>query len=80
MLAYIVAGLVMGALAWQLKHDAGDPRPSTQMIVGVGGAIVGGVATNLATGNAVMHMGVWGFAAAVLVAVIALAVLQIRVG
>lgn len=80
MLAYIVVGLILGAAAWQLKHDAGDPRPSTQMLVGVVGGIVGGLSLNLLQSKAVMDMDVWGFVGAVVIAVVLLGLLQARVG
>lgn len=80
MLAYIVVGLIMGAVAWQLKHDTGDPRPSTQMLVGVVGALLGGVSFNLVQGLDLMAMDPWGFAAAGVIALILLGLLQARVG
>lgn len=80
MLAYIVVGLILGALAWQLKHEAGDPRPATQMLFGVVGALVGGLGFNLIQDRALMDMDLWGFLAAALVAAIVLALLQARVG
>ncbi|RYE80034.1 MAG: GlsB/YeaQ/YmgE family stress response membrane protein [Myxococcales bacterium] len=80
MLAYIVVGLIMGAVAWQLKHDTGDPKPSTQMLVGVVGAVLGGVSVNLVRSLEIMAMDPWGFAAAALVALIVLGLLQAKVG
>ena len=80
MLAYIVAGLIMGVLAWYLKHEPGDPRMATQMMVGVVGAVVGGVGMNLLLGEDLMAVGVWGFTGAVVVALVVLGLLQARVG
>ena len=76
----MVAGLIVGALAWHLKHDAGDPRPASQMIFGVVGAVVGGVGMNLVLGEDVMAVDPWGFAGAAIVALIVLALLQANVG
>ena len=80
MLAYIVAGLIMGMLAWYLKHEPGDPRMATQMMVGVVGAVVGGVGLNLLLGEDLMAVDVWGFTGAVVVALVVLGLLQARVG
>lgn len=80
MLAYIVAGLIMGVLAWYLKHEPGDPRMATVMMVGVVGAVVGGVGLNLLLGEDLMAVDVWGFTAAVVVALVVLGLLQARVG
>jgi uncharacterized membrane protein YeaQ/YmgE (transglycosylase-associated protein family) len=76
----MVAGLIVGALAWYLKHDAGDPRPASQMIFGVVGAVVGGVGMNLLLDEDVMAVDPWGFAGAAVVALIVLALLQANVG
>jgi uncharacterized membrane protein YeaQ/YmgE (transglycosylase-associated protein family) len=80
MLAYIVAGLIMGTLAWYLKHEPGDPKMATQMIFGVVGAVVGGVGLNLILGEDLMAVDPWGFAGAALVALIVLGLLQANVG
>lgn len=80
MLAYIVVGLIMGAVAWQLKHEPGDPKPSTQMLVGVVGALLGGVSFNLLQDRGLMVMDPWGFAAAAVVSLILLGLLQAKVG
>jgi uncharacterized membrane protein YeaQ/YmgE (transglycosylase-associated protein family) len=80
MLAYMVAGLIVGALAWYLKHEPGDPRPATQLIVGVSGAVAGGVGLNLLLGEDLMAVDPWGFAGAAVVALVALALLQADVG
>jgi uncharacterized membrane protein YeaQ/YmgE (transglycosylase-associated protein family) len=80
MLAYIVAGLVMGVLAWYLKHEPGDPRMATQMIFGVVGAVVGGVGLNLLLSEDMMAVEPWGFAGAAIVALVVLGLLQANVG
>ncbi len=80
MLAYIVAGLIVGTLAWYLKHEPGDPRMATQMLFGVAGAVVGGVGMNLFLGDDLMDVNPWGFAGAAIVALIVLGLLQANVG
>ncbi len=70
----------MGALAWFLKHESGDPRLATQLIIGAAGAVLGGVAMNLFLSEGVMALNAWGFASAAVVALIVLALLQARVG
>jgi uncharacterized membrane protein YeaQ/YmgE (transglycosylase-associated protein family) len=80
MLAYIVVGLIMGAVAWQLKHESGDPRPATQMLVGVGGALLGGLVFNLLLDKGLMAMDPWGFVSAVVMALVLLGLLQAKVG
>lgn len=79
MLAYILLGLILGGLAWQLKHEPGDPRPASQFIFGVVGSVAGGVVVNLAKGLDMMAMPALGFAVAAAVAVVVLVVLQVAV-
>lgn len=50
------------------------------MMVGVVGAVVGGVGLNLLLGEDLMAVDVWGFTAAVVVALVVLGLLQARVG
>ena len=76
----MVGGLIVGALAWYLKHEDGDPRPASQMIFGVVGAVVGGVGMNLLLGEDAMAVDPWGFAGAAVVALIVLGLLQANVG
>jgi uncharacterized membrane protein YeaQ/YmgE (transglycosylase-associated protein family) len=53
---------------------------ATQMMVGVVGAVVGGVGMNLLLGEDLMAVDMWGFTGAVVVAVVVLGLLQARVG
>lgn len=80
MLAYIVAGLIVGCLAWYLKHESGSLGLGSQLLFGAVAAAVGGVGMNLVTGADLMALSPWGFAGAAVLALVVLGLLQAGVG
>jgi uncharacterized membrane protein YeaQ/YmgE (transglycosylase-associated protein family) len=78
--AYLVAGLIVGGLAWVLTRRSGIAGIVLPLAVGVIGAGVGGTVANVAHGAGVRHVDAFGFTTAVLVAVLALAWVQVRWG
>ncbi len=81
MLAYIVVGMILGWLAWQLKHGKGFGRLINLMIFGIVGAVVGGVGMNLLIFNKnIFAVEAWSFAAAAVVALVVLGLVQAGVG
>ncbi|HNI70128.1 MAG TPA: hypothetical protein PKX56_06060 [Marmoricola sp.] len=81
MLAYIVVGMILGWLAWQLKHGKGLGRLINLMIFGIVGAVVGGVGMNLLIFNKnIFAVEAWSFAAAAVVALVVLGLVQAGVG
>ena len=79
MVAYLVAGVIMGGLAWLLRHGAGYPRLLTLVVFGLIGSAIGGLGWNLLQDKDVDHLDGTGFTAAVLVALVLLAGIDVRV-
>lgn len=80
MIAFIIAGLIIGALAWQLRHDEDTPGLVAQLLFGVVGGVVGGVGADVVHGEDPMHVDAFSFTAAVIVALIVLGCVQGGVG
>lgn len=79
MFAYLVAGLIVGALVWFVRHGSGYPRLLTMLVFGLAGAAIGGLASNLVQDEALDHIDAVGFTAAVLAALVLLVGVQVRV-
>jgi hypothetical protein len=79
MFAYLVAGVIVGALAWLLRHGPTYPRLLTLLVFGLAGGAIGGLASNLATGESIDHIDGIGYAAAALVALVLVVGVQVRV-
>jgi len=80
MFAYLVAGLIVGGLAWVLKHGPGALGLASPLVVGTLAGGVGGVFANLIQGENFEHVDALGFTAAVLIALLALAWTHVRGG
>lgn len=72
MLAYLVAGAIVGGLVWFVRHGPGFPKPATLVVFG----LVGGLGANIVQDEAVDHIDATGFTAAVLVALVLLVGVQ----
>ena len=79
MFAYLVAGVIMGGLAWLVRHGPGFPRLPTLVVFGLIGSAIGGLGWNLLQDENVDHLDGTGFTAAVLVAVVLLVGVHVRV-
>lgn len=77
--AYLVAGAIMGGLAWLVRHGPGYPRPLTLVFFGLAGGAIGGLGWNLLQDESIDHLDGIGFTAAVLVALVLLVGVQVRV-
>jgi uncharacterized membrane protein YeaQ/YmgE (transglycosylase-associated protein family) len=82
MLAYIVVGIILGWLAWQLKHGKGIDRLINLMIFGIVGSVIGGVGMDLFIRNdlGTIKPSAWGFTAAAIVSLVVLGLVQSGVG
>lgn len=78
MLAFLVAGVILGVLARVLRHGPGDPGPLTAVAVGVVGALVGAAGMNLVLGDGLLELTGWSFTAACIVPFVLLGLLEGR--
>ncbi len=78
MFAYLVAGLIVGALTWFLRHQPGDPPFWVRLVVGVVAGGIGGLVLNVLRGDDFVAVDAWGFAAAAIAAAAALAFVLVR--
>ena len=79
LLAYLVAGLIVGGLVRAVRQRPGYPRLLTLMVFGLVGSAVGGLGWNVIQGESVDHLDGVGFTAAVLVALVLLVGVDVRV-
>lgn len=79
MIAYLVAGVIVGGLVWQFRHGPGYPKLGTLLVFGLVGSAIGGLASNLIQGESVDHLDALGFTAAVLVALVLLVGVDVRI-
>jgi hypothetical protein len=79
LLAYLVAGLVVGGLVWSVRHGPGYPRVPTLLVFGLAGGAIGGLGSNVVGGDSIDHLDGTGFTAAVLVALVLLVGVDVRV-
>lgn len=76
MIGFIVAGLVIGALARLFKRGRQDLSLLMTLVLGLVGSVIGGVvASLLGTGN-IMELNVLGFVFAVIAAVLLIGVAE----
>lgn len=80
MVAFLVAGVILGALARFLWRGEGDPGAALTLLAGVVGAVVGGVGMNLVLDDPAMSVGAWSFTAACILPLVLLGMLEGGVG
>lgn len=80
MFAYLVAGLIVGGLAWVLTRPPGLPGLAVPLVAGTIAGGLGGSLANLVHDARLLEVDAFGFTAAVLVAVLALAWIHVRWG
>ena len=80
MLAFLVAGVVLGVLARFLWRGPDRPGPALTLAVGVVGAAVGGVGLNLVLDEGWLAVNAWSFTAACLLPMVLLGLLEGGVG
>lgn len=79
-IAFLVAGVILGVLARVLNSQPGAPPLVLTVVVGVVGALVGGVGINLVLSNDAGDLNGWSFTLACVLAFVLLGLLEGRVG
>lgn len=80
MIGFLVAGLVIGALARLFKRGRQDLSLLMTLLLGVVGSVIGGVVANLLGTGDIMELNVIGFVVAVIAAVALIGVFESRAG
>ena len=81
MIAFLIAGLILGVLARTLRGGPDNPQVTLTVPVGVVGAVVGGAGMNLLVlDEAFTDLNAWSFAAACILAFVLLGLLEGGVG
>jgi uncharacterized membrane protein YeaQ/YmgE (transglycosylase-associated protein family) len=80
MIAFLVAGLILGVLARTLRGGAEDPPVLLTVPVGVVGAAIGGVGINLVLSETWTDLNAWSFTSACVLAMVLLGMLEGGVG
>ncbi|MGM0930347.1 MAG: GlsB/YeaQ/YmgE family stress response membrane protein [Actinomycetota bacterium] len=76
MIGFIIAGLVIGALARLIKPGKQNLGLLATLLLGIVGAIIGGVIANLLGTGDIMELNVIGFIVAVIAAVLLIGVAE----
>ncbi|HEU5128605.1 MAG TPA: GlsB/YeaQ/YmgE family stress response membrane protein [Glycomyces sp.] len=76
MIGFIVAGLIIGALARLIKPGKQHLGILATLILGLVGSIIGGTIANLIGTGDIMELNVFGFIAAVVVSVLLIGVAE----
>jgi uncharacterized membrane protein YeaQ/YmgE (transglycosylase-associated protein family) len=79
-IAFLVAGVILGALARVLNSKPGAPPLVLTVVVGVVGALIGGVGINLLLSNDAGDLNGWSFTLACVLGFVLLGLLEGRVG
>ena len=80
MIAFLVAGVILGVLARVLHSKPGAPPLVLTVVVGVVGALIGGVGINLVLSNDVGDLNGWSFTLACVLGFVLLGLLEGGVG
>jgi len=80
MLAFLVAGVILGGLARVLHHDPSDVGLPATVLVGVVGAVVGGCGMNLVLGDGLFELTAWSFTMACVLGFVVLGLLEGGIG
>ncbi|CAI9409002.1 hypothetical protein [Nocardioides sp. T2.26MG-1] len=80
MVAFLVAGVILGVLARVLHHDPDDPGVPVTLVLGVAGAAAGGAGMNLVLGESLTDLDAWSFTAACILSFVLLGLLEGGVG
>ena len=80
MIAFLVAGLILGVLARLLRGGPQDPDLLLTVPVALVGAVLGGTGMNLVLRGSAGDLDAWSFTSACVVALVLLGLLEGRVG
>lgn len=75
-IGFLIAGLIIGALARLLKRGPQDLSLLATLVLGILGSLVGGVVANLLGTGDVMELNFIGFVVAVIVAVVLIGIAE----
>jgi uncharacterized membrane protein YeaQ/YmgE (transglycosylase-associated protein family) len=79
-IAFLVAGLILGVLARTLRGGPDHPPLTLTVPVGVVGAVVGGAGMNLFLSESWTDLNAWSFTSACILALVLLGLLEGGVG
>ena len=80
MIAFLIAGLILGVLARTLRGGPDNPQVTLTVPVGVVGAVIGGVGMNVVLSDDLVELTAWSFTSACLLAFVLLGLLEGGVG
>jgi uncharacterized membrane protein YeaQ/YmgE (transglycosylase-associated protein family) len=80
MIAFLIAGLILGVLARTLRGGPENPPITLTVPVGVVGAAIGGVGINLVLDESWVDLNAWSFTSACVLAMVLLGLLEGGVG
>lgn len=80
MLAFLVAGVILGVLARVLRHKPADISFVAALLVGVAGAVVGGCGMNVFLDDGLVELTGWSFTTACILALVVLGLVEGGVG
>ena len=80
MIAFLVAGLILGVLAHVLRRGPEHPSLPLRLVASVVGALVGGVGMNLVLQESYTDLNIWSFTMAFALALVLLGLLAGGVG
>lgn len=76
MIGFIIAGLVIGALARLFKRGKQDLSLLATLLLGLAGSVIGGIVANLLGTGDIFELNVLGFTVAVIAAVVLVGVAE----
>jgi uncharacterized membrane protein YeaQ/YmgE (transglycosylase-associated protein family) len=80
MIAFLVAGLILGVLARTLRGGPDSPPLTLTIPVGVVGAVIGGAGINLVLSESLTDLNPWSFTFACVLGMVLLGLLEGGVG
>ena len=80
MIAFLVAGLILGVLARTLRGGSDNPPLTLTIPVGVVGAVIGGAGINLVLSESLTDLNAWSFTFACVLGMVLLGLLEGGVG
>jgi uncharacterized membrane protein YeaQ/YmgE (transglycosylase-associated protein family) len=76
MIGFIVAGLIIGALARLIKPGKQNLGLLMTLLLGLAGSIIGGLVANLVGSGSIFELNIFGFIVAVIAAVLLIGVAE----